>query len=110
MDSKGSTIGREELRVSIRVGFDPGDPWGSGMGWLGGACDVLAFVGRPDLIPDTAEYRAGVGGPHPHDTHEGDELMYHILHVQHVTVDDVSYWARVFDRYCDVVRAAGRDY
>lgn len=103
-------VGRDELRVTIQVGWDSGDKWGSGMGWLGGACDALAFLGRRDLIPDSAGYQVGAGGPNPHDTHEGDEFMYHIVHVDRVTVNDVSYWAHVMDRYCDLIRAAGKDY
>lgn len=104
--------------------WDDGDPWGSGMMWLGAACDLLAIIGEGHLIPESAGYRPGglpsldeVYWQADHWTEDGGADVDSNLadlgsayRVGRITPDDLALAARILDRYLDMVRAAGRDY
>lgn len=45
----------------VSIGWDSGDPWGSGMSVLGAVCDLLSMLGAEDVIPDSAGYRRALG-------------------------------------------------
>lgn len=96
--------GRESVRVSIRMGWDDGDVFGSAMGWLGGLCDVLTHEGMGYMIPESAGYRAALGGV-TLDSPEAEQLVWELAEVDDVSVHTLQYWAEVMSRYLDVMPA-----
>lgn len=92
-------VGRSAIRAEVHTNWD--DPWGSALANLGGVCDVLTYQGRPDLIPDSAGYGPGASGPDVVDYPAAEFLG--LFEHEHVTADDLGYWARVLDRYADNV-------
>lgn len=92
---------RDALRFEIRLGWDDEDPWGSVLSALGGICDVLHATDHADRIPASAGYRPSVFGP---DLQDYPASMFAaLLTAEHISVDALAYWARVLDRFADLV-------
>lgn len=94
-------MARTTLRDEIRLSWDGDDPWGSAPSALGGLCDVLHHLGEEDLIPASAGYRPGLFGP-PVDEYPAESLLFLYRH-GYVDLDALAYFARVLDRYADLV-------
>lgn len=77
--SKG---GRDRIRSEINTSWDGGDPWGSGLMFLGGLQDVIA--GRKD------------------ESYPSD-MLRDLLVDEIVSTGDAQYWHQVLDRYLDGV-------
>lgn len=91
--------GRAALRDEIRMSWDGDDPWGSVLSVLGGTCDVLHDQGGD--IPASAGYSPGACGP---DLESYPASMFvELTEDGHVSVGDLEYWARVLDRFADLV-------
>jgi hypothetical protein len=90
--------GRDALRSEIRLSWDGGDPWGSAQSALGGACDVLCDHGGD--IPASAGYSPGIGPDL--ESYPAAEYV-ELTEAGHVSVGDLEYWARVLDRFADLV-------
>lgn len=103
----GDRYGRESLRLTVQQHWDSGDLWGSALGLLGGACDVLNYLGRSDLVPTSAGYRPSIMGSNPTDTPEGDDI-YWDLNNTGTSIADVAYWATVLSRFADMIPADRR--
>ena len=108
--------------------WDAGDPWGSGMSWLGAVCD-LAYVAGAD-IPESAGYRPGMGlwdgvtvgdiaAMHgvsadadldPTDVTDAHVDLASAYAAGTITDADLTTAARILDRYLDAAKAAGRSY
>lgn len=92
------------------------DPWGSAMIVTGAICDVLYVL--QGKIATGLEYRpaAGLQGRVDlvHDPVSGEnDLQAELLELVDqdlIKVADLEYAARIFDRYLDLVRLAGKDY
>lgn len=91
--------GRDALRSEIRLSWDGGDLWGSALSALGGVCDVLYAFGGD--IPTSASYSPGMGGPDLGDYPAAE--YYELTEAGHASVGDLEYWARVLDRFADLV-------
>lgn len=94
------TIARSALRSEIRLSWDGDDPWGSTLMALGGVCDALQ-VSDSDAIPASAGYSPGMGGPSLEDYPAS--LFVELLDDQLINVAALAYWARVLDRFADLV-------
>ena len=90
--------GRNALRAEIHLSWDGGDPWGSVLSSLGGVCDVLHTL--DGNIPASAGYSPGTGP----DLSDYPAAMYvELLNDGAVSLHDLEYWARVLDRFADLV-------
>lgn len=95
-----NTIARSALRSEIRLSWDGGDPWGSTLMALGGVCDALQ-VSDPDAIPASAGYSPGMGGPSLEDY--PTSVFVELLDYRVIDTTALAYWARVLDRFADLV-------
>jgi hypothetical protein len=102
-DSPGHAV--RVLRVDITMSWD-GDPWGDGLMALGGLCDVLTHVGEGARIPETADYFPGVLGLDLSEYPASEFLDS--LRAGVIDVEAMGYFARVLDRYLDLVPADRR--
>jgi hypothetical protein len=91
-------MARNELRAEIRLSWDGGDPWGSTLSVLCGVSDVLVHRGFADRVPTGLEYRTGSDVEDQPAAHYLD-----LLDQGAITVDALAYWARVLDRFANLV-------
>lgn len=90
---------RGAIRYEVHLNWD--DPWGSALANLGGIADVLTHNGAEDLIPDSAGYQPPPGGV---DLDSYPAAMYEeMLNEDETDIEALAYWARVLDRYADIV-------
>lgn len=100
--------------------WDKGDPWGSAMAAGFAVCTVLDAVNASDRIDPGAGYSRGMAAPETLDdladadedsgTPYEDTMLATAVRSGQVTVDDLAAATRIISLYCDVLKAAGRDY
>jgi hypothetical protein len=96
--------GRSALRLEIKLNFDGHDAWGSALSVLGDVCDVLSA--HSGDIPASAGYSPGLRGPALEGYHA---VMFDEMYDDGiVSIGDLEYWARVLDRYADLVPESKR--
>lgn len=90
---------RGAIRAEVHLNWD--DPWGSALSNLGGIADVLTDAGHGDRVPADAGYSPGPFGP---DVDEYPAAVFaDLLHAGQTDADALAYWARVLNRYADIV-------
>lgn len=95
-DQRGA---RNDIRSEVHMNWD--DPWGSALSNLGGVCDVLAWTDNEEMIPESAGYRPGAGGP---DVTDYPAAMFaEMWKAELIDAESLAYWARVLSRYADLV-------
>lgn len=99
-----SRTGRDDIRSEVHLNWD--DPWGSALANLGGLCDLLWYMGADDLIPASAGYSPGMGGPAVLDYPAS--IYVEMWQDGHITAEDAAYWVHVLDRYADTVPESER--
>jgi hypothetical protein len=93
--------GRAAIRAEVHLNWD--DPWGSALSNLGGICDLLYLEGGD--IPDSAGYSPGCG---PAMDDYPAAMFDEMFTDREAMIADFEYWARVLDRYADLVPEAMR--
>jgi hypothetical protein len=96
--------GRDALRTTIHEAWDGGDPWGSAMSNGFGLCDVLYWTGGN--VPTEIDYRPGIGGPD--EESYPDSVFLELSDNGTITQGDLAYWARVINRFFDLVPESDR--
>jgi hypothetical protein len=98
-----------EIRAHIDISYS-GDDWGTAMGAMFSIADVLEHE-APDLIPSVWQYRHSpiCDGPDESDDWFGVQLL-ELLADDIITAADVRTAGDIVNRWCDLLRAAGRDY
>lgn len=100
IDHDASTrTGRDALRSEIHLSWDGADPWGSALSVGFAACGILHHTGGD--IPAGVDYSPGMGGLD--EESYPDSIFLEMLDDGTVTHGDLAYWARVIDRFLDLV-------
>ena len=92
--------GRAAIRDEIRLSWDGTDPWGSALSVGFAACDVLHWATGTD-VPAECDYSPGIAGPD--EESYPDSVFLELLDARIVKDEDLAYWARVIDRFLDLV-------
>lgn len=92
--------GRDALRSEIRLSWDGGDPWGSALSVGFAACEILRYHGAD--IPAGVDYQPSPMGAPDFESYP-DAAFLELLDDGVVEIDDLTYWARVMDRFLDLV-------
>lgn len=94
----------DDLKQALRQDDLRGDPWGTAIAALFDVCDTLHFD-RDATVPAEWDYRPSLFGPLPED-----ERSYTGEHLPEASTGDLLRFGDLLNRYCDLLRHAGRDY
>ena len=92
------------LKQDLELSQD-GDDWGWSMSCLFAIADVLYDEG---LVPDEWHFRQSPFGPNA-ESWEYQRIL-DLVDCKYATLDDVLEFGNILNRYCDILRAQGRDY
>lgn len=92
--------GRTALRDEIHLSWDGGDPWGSALSVGFATCEILHYHGGE--IPADVAYQPSPMGAPDFDSYP-DTAFLELLDGGVIELDDLTYWARVIDRFLDLV-------
>lgn len=90
-----------DLRAEFGLLFDPGDPWGSTMGWRFDIAAELYLRGAE--VPEGWEYRPSPGMTEREDTYEAEIAAQ-------CDTESLVRFGNVLQRYDRLLRRAGMDY
>jgi hypothetical protein len=96
------TFSRKDFRHEIALVWDGGDKWGSVMSIFWPLAAELWW--RGELVPPEWGFYPGLGD----DPREHDEYFFEVC--EGTSTEDLLYFGKLLDRYCNFVKRAGKDY
>jgi hypothetical protein len=92
-----------QIKSEFKIMFDPGDPWGSTMGWWFAIADSLTFIHGVET-PSDWQFRPSPLGP------SNDPDAYETEIVDKSDPDDLIRFGNVLTRYAHCLKRAGMSY